>query len=522
MYYHVRPTISEGDAGGMDNAMKACNDTEITSFEQYKKIADTIQGPAYIPITMEIPMPLADPATIYATMAESQGFLLESIEGIPKRAVRSIIGINPVAVLAFSDALKITGDLSDFFQTIEKKLIKNKSALEILKQVCNSITGHIPDNFSFSGGMAGYCKYDLVNEITQGMVQAGIEGGPVFRFIVPGDLIIFDHIRNSCTLVAGTFVNPKDNFQNFYENAVLRLKKLKAITGIEPVRFEYPKMPENITLLPGFDRDEYEGSVCQALEYIRAGDIFQVVLSRRFTLDYPGDPFRIYQVLRSINPSPYLYYINFGDEAIIGSSPEMLVKTEGSDITTVPIAGTRPRGKTIKEDEELAQELLDDPKECAEHLMLVDLARNDIGRVSEFGTVRVSEFMTVEKFSHVQHITSVVNGDMQKGLHPVDALKACFPAGTVSGAPKIRAMQIIEELEPVSRGLYSGAVGYLSFDNRMEFAIAIRTIIVKDGVATCQAGAGIVADSVPSREFDETQAKVSAMAQAVFCAGGQA
>ncbi|HOJ97881.1 MAG TPA: anthranilate synthase component I family protein, partial [Methanospirillum sp.] len=219
-------------------------------------------------------------------------------------------------------------------------------------------------------------------------------------------------------------------------------------------------------------------------------------------------------------PSPYLYYFNFGDEAIIGSSPEMLVKTEGKTVTTVPIAGTRPRGKTDAEDELLARELLADPKERAEHLMLVDLARNDIGRVSEFGTVQVSDFMSIDKFSHVQHITSVVTGELQEEMGPVDALEACFPAGTVSGAPKIRAMQIIEDLEPIPRGIYSGAVGYIGFDGLMEFAIAIRTVIVKNNFATCQAGAGIVADSVPSKEFDETQAKAGAIAQAVLSAGG--
>lgn len=512
----------EGDAGGMEHAMKASNDTETISYKKFREIATSHNGPAYIPVSREIPLPQSSPATIYAAMSEEQGFLLESMEGIPKRAVRSIIGIKPLATLAFSDKFRISGDCRRSFQIIENELENEASALDALQQFCCSIACHAPDSCSFSGGMAGYCRYDLVNEISGGMVRAGSEDGPKIRFMIPGELIVFDHIRNTCTLIAGNLVNPGDELTELYDNAIQRLNTLEKCTQVKEVQLECPVTSGNSNLLPDADRSEYEKSVKQAQEYIRAGDIFQVVLSRRFSVNYQEDPFRIYQILRTINPSPYLYYFNFGDEAVIGSSPEMLVKTEGTTVTTVPIAGTRPRGKTDQEDEELAAELLADPKERAEHLMLVDLARNDIGKVSEFGSVRVSEFMTVEKFSHVQHITSVVNGNLQQGLHPIDALKACFPAGTVSGAPKIRAMQIIEELEPVARGLYSGAVGYLGFDNQMEFAIAIRTVMVKDGLATCQAGAGIVADSVPSREFNETQAKVSAMAQAVFCAGGQA
>lgn len=501
--------------------MKACHDTGFISFSKFKEIVESFEDLAYIPISMDIPMPRADPATIYSVIEKGAGFLLESMEGIPKRAVRSIIGKKPLAILTYGDNLEISGNRALAIHTIDENSQPGKTALDIIQNICSTISAYSPDKYTFTGGLTGYCRYELVNDITEGMVKAGSDDGPMVRFMIPGELVVFDHVKNTCTLIAGTLVQKGDNLSEIYNNAVQVLDNLRKNTEVKPENPEFQIITSEKTQLPDNDRSEYEKVVSQAQEYIRAGDIFQVVLSRRFSLPYLGDPFRIYQVLRTINPSPYLYYLDFGDETVIGSSPEMLVKTESREVTTVPIAGTRPRGKTEKDDANLAAELLGDPKERAEHLMLVDLARNDIGRVSEFGSVRVSEFMSVEKFSHVQHITSVVTGELQKELHPIDALRACFPAGTVSGAPKIRAMQIIEELEKEPRGLYSGAVGYLGFNDLMEFAIAIRTVIVKDGIATCQAGAGIVADSIPSREFDETQAKASAMAQAVLSAGGQ-
>ena len=262
--------------------------------------------------------------------------------------------------------------------------------------------------------------------------------------------------------------------------------------------------------------------VREAKVHIMAGDIFQVVLSRKITVPFRGDPRGIYRRIRSINPSPYLYYLNFGDEAIVGSSPEMLVKVQRGVVQTVRIAGTRPRGKDPEEDSCLADELLSDEKERAAHLMLVDLARNDIGRVSKFGSVTVPEFMEIEKFSHVQHIVSRVSGVLAKGKDRFDALASCFPAGTVSGAPKIRAMQIIADLESSPRGLYAGAVGYSGFDDLLEFAIAIRTVRIKDGLAEFSTGAGIVADSVPEREFEETVQKARAMVSAIGDRGGEA
>ncbi|MDD1723671.1 MAG: anthranilate synthase component I family protein [Methanospirillum sp.] len=502
----------------MEVAMTGNRVRQVMSFQDYEKIARSYEKRAYIPVQMIIPEPRVDPASIYADMSPAEGFLLESMEGVPRRAVRSIIGIKPLAVLSIGENLHVTGEKAGFFQ--EMAVLQRPGApLEILKQISGNISGYSLDERSFTGGMAGYCRYELVRSITHGMVTPGDDDSPVIRFIVPGEIVVFDHVTHTCTLIAGTLVHPGEDLHGIYQDAVERVRSLHETISRIPEGADDPVLIKEAVCLPHEDRGSFEQAVAEALEHIRAGDIFQVVLSRRFSLPFQDDPYKIYRILRLINPSPYLYYFNFGDETVIGSSPEMLVKTEGSVVTTVPIAGTRPRGRDKEEDEKLAADLLADPKELAEHLMLVDLARNDIGKVSEFGTVRVTDFMEIEKFSHVQHITSVVVGDLKHGLSPVDALEACFPAGTVSGAPKIRAMQIISELEPVSRGLYSGAVGYLGFNGLMEFAIAIRTVIVRDGMATCQAGAGIVADSVPSREFEETEAKVRAMAQAVYGAG---
>ncbi|OPY39071.1 MAG: Anthranilate synthase component 1 [Methanoregula sp. PtaU1.Bin051] len=266
-------------------------------------------------------------------------------------------------------------------------------------------------------------------------------------------------------------------------------------------------------------QDAFEKSVKRVQEHIVAGDIFQAVISRQIECEVSCDPFAIYTALRKINPSPYMYYIDFGDEKVIGASPEMLVRVERRRVTTVPIAGTRPRGKTVEEDEQLSRNLLQDPKELSEHTMLVDLARNDLGRVCRFGSVRVDGFMGIEKFSHVQHIVSTVTGVLKDNLDCYDALKSCFPAGTVSGAPKIRAMQIIDEEETQNRGIYAGAVGYIGFDKNLEFAIAIRTVIMQGNRASIQVGAGIVADSVPENEWRETENKAAAMMKAIEQAG---
>ena len=339
------------------------------------------------------------------------------------------------------------------------------------------------------------------------------------------DCIVLDHEERKLFIFSSPFLTYDSNPKFEYKRSFSKILALRdhIITLTSGSHADTPQRPvqdkKKVEYTPSISHEAFEISVRNIQEHIAAGDIFQAVLSRRIACSINSDPFAIYVALREINPSPYMYYIDFGDEQVIGASPEMLVRVEKRRVTTVPIAGTRPRGHDSRQDAELARDLLADPKERAEHTMLVDLARNDLGRVCRFGSVEVGEFMGIEKFSHVQHIVSTVSGMLKDNLDCYDAFKSCFPAGTVSGAPKIRAMQIIDEEETRNRGLYAGAVGYIGFDRNLEFAIAIRTVIVRRGRAFVQVGAGIVADSVPEKEWTETESKASAMLRAIERAG---
>ncbi len=344
----------------------------------------------------------------------------------------------------------------------------------------------------FAGGLVGYMGYDAVRGFER-LPDRGLPdpGFPDLHFILPGQLLCFDHVA----------------------------RRVLHLSRGPPARLPRPSEPDGTLRTSGLrasmDRPRFERAVERALGYIRDGDIFQGVLSRRLALRARGDPVHFYKVLRRINPSPYMFHIDFGEEQIIGASPETLVRLRDGELTLRPIAGTRPRGATAEEDERLKVELLLDEKERAEHLMLVDLGRNDLGRVASYGSVEVDELMAIEKYSHVQHIVSNIRARLAPGKDSFDALLAGFPAGTVSGAPKIRAMEIIEELEPVRRGPYAGGVGYFSLDGNMDFAITIRTMYMRKDRAYLHAGAGIVADSVPSREFAETEQKLGAMVKAL-------
>jgi anthranilate synthase component 1 len=348
----------------------------------------------------------------------------------------------------------------------------------------------------------------------------------VARFMFTKDCIVFDHAERKLFIFSSPFLTYDSSLKAEYEQSFLKIQELRnhiAILAsgkrVAAVQKHEGDTKKKVEYIPSVAQDTFEGSVRRIKEYIAAGDIFQSVLSRRMECEINSDPFAIYEALREINPSSYMYYLDFGDEQVIGASPEMLVRVEKRRVTTVPIAGTRPRGCDARDDAQLAEDLLADPKERAEHTMLVDLARNDLGRVCRFGTVEVEEFMGIEKFSHVQHIVSTVSGMLMDNLDCFDAFKSCFPAGTVSGAPKLRAMQIIDEQESQNRGIYAGAVGYIGFDRNLEFAIAIRTVIVRNGRAYVQVGAGIVADSIPKNEWKETESKASAMLRAIERAG---
>ena len=440
------------------------------------------------------------------------------MEGVPRRAVRSIIGMEPDFVIALGEYPTLSGNSTGIplFPSLS-----GSDPVSQLREVSSYLRYGGKDDGSFTGGFVGYCSYDLVHSITGGMVQSGKDDTPFIRLMLSTRGIVYDHVKSCCTLFDDLILPPGTDQREEKARACERLSSLREkIRGISkglPMTFRPGKRELSFTATPS--REAYEGIVRQAKEHIMAGDIFQVVLSRKISCPFPGDPLSIYGSIRAINPSPYLYYLHFGDEAVIGSSPEMLVRVVEKTVTTVPIAGTRPRGNSEKEDDTLGRELLADEKERAEHLMLVDLARNDIGRISSFGSVSVPEFYALEKFSHVQHIVSRVEGTVAEGLDRFDALSSCFPAGTVSGAPKIRAMQIIADLEGRPRGLYAGAVGYAGFNELFEFAIAIRTLRVKDGVAEFSTGAGIVADSVPEKEFEETEFKARAMVNALARAG---
>lgn len=475
----------------------------IQPYEEFLRNAENLTRPCLIPVTITFRIPDVSPATLYRNLRTKQGFLLESMEGVPRRAVRSIIGTGITQIFT------IAGENGEKIRPIEqiRKYMED-----------NVLAGRAPAGFS--GGLIGYCPYDMVTYLNEGHLDAGKdEHCPAGRFMISTSGVVMNHQDETCMVFSSVKVHPGDDFPALYHKAAEEVTALT--TRVQKItEDEYPghagrEKVSEIPVTSPMTRDEFTRSVEKTLEHIRAGDIFQAVISRKFETPYSGDPFLVYQEVRELNPSPYLYFLEFGDETIIGSSPEMLVKADGDDICTVPIAGTRPRGKDPAEDARLAEEMLHDEKEKAEHLMLVDLARNDIGRVASFGSVKVNSFMEVEKFSHVQHLTSLVTGKIREGADRFDALGSCFPAGTVSGAPKLRAMQIIAGLESHPRGIYAGAVGYIGFDDRLEFAIAIRTAIVRDGIASFQTGAGIVADSDPSREYEETRQKAGAMLTAL-------
>jgi anthranilate synthase component 1 len=426
----------------------------------------------------------------------SHAYLLESMEGPEKLTRFSFIGFKPGIVVSSKDGLTTVTDV----ETGETQEYSG-DPLDAVKEI---LTGYKvePSRFRLEGGAVGYISYDSVRgwEMLQDdqlddLCYPDVEMG------VYMDGIVFDHVRN-----AGYYYYT----ERYRLDEVLRF--LRESSEFEPLSVGVPV--SNISM------ETYEDVVLRAKEYIAAGDIFQVVLSKRFEVPYKGDLMAFYRELRRINPSPYMYYLKAGERQIIGSSPEMLIRVDGRVVDTFPIAGTRPRVDDPKENRRLAEELLADPKERAEHIMLVDLGRNDIGRISRYGSVHLPEFMTVHEYSHVQHIVTQVRGELSDEYDAFDALRAVFPAGTVSGAPKVRAMEIIDELEPTRRGPYAGAVGYFSNNGCADFAITIRTLVADEERATIQVGGGIVADSVPETEWFETEHKAAALLRALESSGG--
>jgi len=484
--------------------------------------------PLIIPLCAEMPLPPISPLAVFKGTRKGCGFLLESMEGSEKIARYSFVGIDPECVITVGTSVDVRG--REPFVSIANDP-KGDNPVDTMKEILSRFHYVNINAPRFFGGMVGYFAYDCVFSLfrdargTQAIGKKNSDNpGTDARFMLTKDCIVFDHLDKKLFIFSSPFLTYDSDPVEEYRQSVKKIAYLSShIASLSVSHATESPRQCSPAIVPQFSysipQHVFEQSVNRVKEHIAAGDIFQAVLSRKLECTFDQDSFDVYAALREINPSPYMYYLDFGDETVIGASPEMLVRVEKRRITTVPIAGTRSRAASPEEDERLAEDLLSDPKERAEHTMLVDLARNDVGRVCRFGSVEVSEFMAIEKFSHVQHIVSTVTGVLRDNLDCYDAFKSCFPAGTVSGAPKIRAMQIIDDEEPARRGLYAGAVGYIGFDKNLEFAIAIRTVIIRGKTASVQVGAGIVADSVPAREWEETASKSAAMLRAIEKAG---
>jgi anthranilate synthase component 1 len=432
---------------------------------------------------------------------DQPSFLLESAE--QGRVGRySFIGYRPRKVLRWS-----LGDGGDPYQLAADELARFTPA-------------ELPGLPPFAGGAVGVFAYDLVRSVEPlGAPNPDPIGVPDLALMLTDTLVVFDHLKHTVTVIANVYAG--DDLEASYRRARETIAEVRwRLSGPVPLQAFAPGRIAP-TFTSNMSRERFEAIVARIIEYIYAGDAFQVVPSQRWSAPVPVEAFSIYRGLRAVNPSPYMYFLDFGDFEIAGASPEPLITVAGRRVATRPIAGTRPRGATVEEDQRMAQELLADEKERAEHVMLVDLGRNDLGRVCEYGSVEVESFMAVESYSHVMHIVSSVTGQLRPGVGALDALRSALPAGTLSGAPKVRAMQIIDELEPVKRGGYGGAIGWVSYTGQLDTCIHIRTVVVKDGVAHVQAGGGTVADAKPEYEFRESEAKARAVMQAIELAVSQ-
>ena len=480
-----------------------------TTFDEF---VDLAKRATFVPVCKELVADLLTPVSAFLKIAEHSdyAFLLESVEGGEHVGRYSFLGKDPFLILRGKN-----GETE-----IEKAGVTSKGDkpfVDTLRDLMNSFQSpFVPGLPRFTGGAVGYLGYDTAAwfEPTAARADANTSDRDDAGFMLFDTVLAFDHVQHRILLIANARISGDEDLKALYQFACAKIEFLEGELD-RALSLTRTTGGEALNLVSNFSQEAYESIVRKAKEYIAAGDIYQVVLSQRFEAEVGVDAFTVYRALRHVNPSPYMFFIRMGDRSIVGSSPEMLVRVEGRHAVTHPIAGTRPRGKTDDEDVRLAEELKRSEKEKAEHVMLVDLGRNDIGRVCDYGTVRVPTFMALERYSHVMHLVSVVEGQLAEGRDRLDALVSCFPAGTVSGAPKVRAMQIINELEPTRRGLYAGAVGYLDFAGNLDFCIAIRSILMEGGKAYIQAGAGIVADSNPTAEYEETKDKARAMLRAL-------
>ncbi|MCU0665777.1 MAG: anthranilate synthase component I [Candidatus Omnitrophica bacterium] len=474
-----------------------------------------------IPIYKEINADLDTPVSAYLKIASGDfSFLLESVEGQEKIARYSFLGANPALVLrAYGKKIQII----DKGRASSKRFTASKDPLDEIRQIMQTFKPvAIKELPRFSGGMVGFMGYDM-GRFFENIPDKNPDklNLPDMVFMLTDTILIFDHVRHTIKIVANVILpdkkNPKARLTKLYKNALNNITQMhkrlnQPLAGKE---MEFLNCAKKVKVSSNYKKSEFQDMVRKAKKYIRAGDIIQVALSQRFSLALSGQAFDVYRRLRGINPSPYMFFLKLDDISLVGASPELLVRCEDAIIQTRPIAGTRPRGKNEEEDKKLEEELLNDAKEKAEHIMLVDLGRNDLGRVAKSGKVQVSQLMKVERYSHVMHIVSEVKALLDEKFDAYSALRACFPAGTVSGSPKVRAMEIIDELENTRRGPYAGCVGYFGFSQNMDTCITIRTIVIKQRTCYIQAGAGIVADSRPEKEYYETVNKAKALIEAI-------
>ena len=487
----------------------------MISKNDFNKLAK--KGYNRIPLMCEVLADLDTPLSTYTKICNfPYSYLFESVEGGEKWGRYSIIGLPAKKIISVTgEKIKITEN---------SKLIDEYNTSDPLKEIekiqQSYKVAQIEGMPRFSGGLVGYFGYETIRYIEPKLNKNNKEdpiGSPDILLMVSDEVVVFDNLSGKLFIIV--HADPKKN--DAYSNALQRLDDISGMLRDNQNNKSQSDNSRDVNendFVSGFTQKNYEKAVDTIKNYIVNGDAMQVVLSQRLSIPFQSKPINLYRALRSLNPSPYMYFLDLEDFQIVGSSPEILVRLEDNIVTVRPIAGTRPRGKTKSEDLALEKDLLEDPKELAEHLMLIDLGRNDLGRVADMGSVNLTDKMIIERYSHVMHIVSNVTGELKKGMNAMDVLRSTFPAGTVSGAPKIRAMEIIDELEPVKRGVYSGAVGYISWNGNMDTAIAIRTAVIKDKTLHIQAGAGIVADSIPKNEWDETMNKGRAIFKAVSLA----
>ncbi|HAN90594.1 MAG: anthranilate synthase component I [Nitrospira sp.] len=489
------------------------------SRQQYSLTLDEFRALAaegnLIPLYREILADYETPVSAFAKIDHGPtAYLLESVAGGENWARYSFLGSGSSAVIREEkgDLVLIRGKKNLRIQSRGNPLERLRELMEEYRPVT------VPGLPRFVGGAVGYFSYDMVRTFEDlPALRKDSLGMPDFAFLLTDTLLIFDNVSQKIKVVANAYLEStkERDIRDAYRHATARIEKMIARLK-RPVRQPRQRRRRKpITFTSNMNKADFEKMVTRTKEYIRSGDIVQAVLSQRWETQIHTTPFQLYRALRVINPSPYMYYLRVAGVELVGSSPETLVRCEDGQISLRPIAGTRRRGQTPEEDQDLARQLLADEKERAEHVMLVDLGRNDVGRVAARGSVKVESLMQVERYSHVMHIVSQVTGQLEKGKSVYDVMRACFPAGTVSGAPKIRAMEIIEELEPTRRGPYAGAVGYFGFSGNMDMCINIRTVVIKGRQAYIQAGAGIVADSIPEHEYEETCNKARAMMKAI-------